>query len=207
MKKAKKKTIGSMSKMLLLFAASFSLSFCLADRAAAIVFPNWYSDQTTVGFWSSDPHVFLTNLNSSMEISSYLNSAVNKWKNAGISSSITTTPSSAQIKFYSGTKAELNAIGFTYTSKNVGDTVWSSSTTASNEGSIYTVKRLSSVMASACKASNYPAHVVLHEYGHALGWYGHSSNSKDVMYTYEEDITTLTSRDKNQLIQVYNEMR
>ncbi len=44
---------------------------------------------------------------------------------------------------------------------------------------------------------------IIHEIGHAMGWYGHSSNSMDVMYPYNSEITALTSRDKNHLKQVY----
>ena len=42
-----------------------------------------------------------------------------------------------------------------------------------------------------------------HEFGHALGWMGHSSNSNDVMYAYASSITTLTNVDKRQIRQIY----
>ena len=43
----------------------------------------------------------------------------------------------------------------------------------------------------------------LHELGHSLGWFEHSSTSTDVMYPYASTVITLTSRDIQQLIQVY----
>ena len=49
--------------------------------------------------------------------------------------------------------------------------------------------------------SNY--RMQAHEIGHALGWYGHSTESADVMSNGENFPTTLTDSDKNQLIQIY----
>lgn len=43
-----------------------------------------------------------------------------------------------------------------------------------------------------------------HELGHALGWAGHSSNTSDIMYSAGSSVTSLTSRDKNHLSQVYD---
>lgn len=48
--------------------------------------------------------------------------------------------------------------------------------------------------------------VGIHELGHSMGWHGHSTNSSDVMYTYTNDVKTLTSRYKNHLAQVYVEV-
>lgn len=43
-----------------------------------------------------------------------------------------------------------------------------------------------------------------HELGHSVGWNGHSYNSLDVMYTTPSSSRiTLTSQDKNHLIQIY----
>lgn len=43
----------------------------------------------------------------------------------------------------------------------------------------------------------------IHEVGHSLGWFGHSTLSSDIMYSYSTENITLTTRDKNHLVQVY----
>lgn len=42
-----------------------------------------------------------------------------------------------------------------------------------------------------------------HELGHALGWFGHSGNSSDIMYSLGTSVTSLTARDVNHLSQIY----
>ncbi|MBQ6933885.1 MAG: matrixin family metalloprotease [Clostridia bacterium] len=44
--------------------------------------------------------------------------------------------------------------------------------------------------------------VLLHEVGHALGWYGHSSNTTDIMHKAAKDSFLLTSRDVNHVKQI-----
>lgn len=46
--------------------------------------------------------------------------------------------------------------------------------------------------------------IVVHELGHALGFFDHSSNSSDVMYAYCHSDFTLTQRDINHLKLFYN---
>lgn len=192
--------------MMLISFITFVSFFKQSGKAKAIAFDDWYSDSYEVGYWANNPKVFYVQL-SSFGVMSYLEKAVNKWKNAGISSSITTTTSDASIKFYSGSKAELNGIGFVYNSSIIGLTLVDSATVVSNVGSPHKVKKFSAVSSSVSKEAKYHENVTLHEYGHVLGWIGHSTESADVMQKAQQSKTTLTTRDKKQLKQVYNEMR
>lgn len=192
-----------------LMTLCFLMSYKIAVKANNISFDNWYADSYQVGYWSQAPKVYFTNLSSAINVSTYLNNAVNKWSSAGISSSITTTSSNATIKFYGGTQSELISAGFYYTSNTAGLTYWDSYSTVATANSYYSIKELTATSASVCSeiGSSYYTNVVLHEYGHALGWYGHASSTGDVMY-YEAtaENTSLTTHDKNHLTQVYNAM-
>ena len=48
---------------------------------------------------------------------------------------------------------------------------------------------------------------MVHELGHALGFFGHTSNQNDIMYfvTYARDSYELTDRELENLILVYAE--
>ena len=53
------------------------------------------------------------------------------------------------------------------------------------------------------RTENAYKNTAIHEMGHLFGWNGHSSNSSDIMYGYATEITTLTTRDKTHLKQIY----
>lgn len=61
----------------------------------------------------------------------------------------------------------------------------------------------SCVVANGATQNQYK-NTALHEMGHLFGWRGHSSNSNDVMYVNRTSVTTLTSRDKRHIQQIYN---
>ena len=186
------------------------MSLKTVSKADSIYFDNWYSDAYYVLYWSQAPKVFITNLSGAINIVPYVNSAVNKWSNAGISSSVTTALSNANIRFYGGTRSELISIGFYYTVEDLGKASFDSYNYVTTANSYYDIYELTAASASVCSeaGSKLYANVALHEYGHALGWGGHSAYfENDVMYPYAvKGNTTLTTRDKNQLLQVYNAM-
>lgn len=54
------------------------------------------------------------------------------------------------------------------------------------------------------KTANGYKNTATHEMGHLFGWKGHSPVSTDIMFEKESEKTTLTSRDKAHLKQIYN---
>lgn len=193
----------------ILFGVAFIFSYSTVSKASSYTLAAWYSyNGGKVGYWESNPGVFIRNLSSSIATHGYVNNAVSKWNAAGITSSVTTTQSNANINFYGGTRSELIACGFYYDSGTAGLTYWdTSSFVAYANGIAYEIYKLSAVSASVCAEASNPECVALHEYGHAMGWEGHSPYASDVMYEYENSISTLTANDKAQLTQVYNLMR
>lgn len=181
-----------------------------ADAANKYVkIKSWYSDSITVGYWSFSPYVSFTNLNNSFEISSYVNNAVTKWRSAGISSYITVSPANADIRAFSGTRAQLNAMGMNYDSSTNGLTVWNSSKETGSTNGARKIRKLSRVTMSVCKEAgkNYYKNVTMHELGHALGWMGHHKSSKAIMYKYsKKNVVSISTEDKKQLKQIYNAM-
>jgi predicted Zn-dependent protease len=51
--------------------------------------------------------------------------------------------------------------------------------------------------------ANQQKNVATHEIGHALGYYGHSVRTADVMHAYNKSEYTLTDREIAHLLQIY----
>ena len=51
--------------------------------------------------------------------------------------------------------------------------------------------------------SNKYKGIAMHEMGHVLGWLAHSTTSTDVMYDIPNSVTSLTTRDKDHITQIY----
>lgn len=206
---------------------AFMLSYAYAQSIQVnINSSKWHSDSYNVGYWEKTPYVSFSNLSSSFSIVSYVNNAVNKWNKAGIECAITTVPSNAKIRFYGGTKSQLIALGFAYSSNINGLTMFDSYSTAA-EDYPYKVNKLSAVSVSMCSDLTYNGlsasqinttilntlynHVALHEMGHAMGWYGHSFGinhpENTVMYKYTCKIFTLTAYDTEHLTTIYKLMK
>lgn len=177
----------------------------------------WESDSSEIRRWSSIPSTIYTqklNSNGSFYFLMGMVHGIDEWKsssalNCSMTDSQATTSSSTKVIFYGGTKAELDALGiFSLTSSNTGLT----NTTSSSEGT-WTygsttkdgklISKVRGCIVDKSRTTDQYKNTSTHELGHGLGWAGHSSNSSDVLYASATSITSLTTRDKRHLKQVY----
>ena len=209
-----------MRKAILAVLLCFSMLTALSTTAFAATnlgtLSYWYSDSDTIGRWDeSSVKVYKDKLNSnaSFYFSAGMTHACGQWDDVTgmtLTSSSSSSYTSAPIKFHGGTMDEVNAYGeFTVTSSHNGVTQRTSSVEGTwTYGSSSKTGRLV-VGAVGCiidkdRTTDQYKKTCTHELGHALGWAGHSSNTSDIMYSAGSSVTSLTSRDKNHLSQVYD---
>lgn len=204
------------SKKLKAFISALFVSLMLAGVVQAATLGTlsyWYSDASSIGRWKTQPAVWASVMDSNSfntsDFASWVNHAMSQWSYVRSSYGVD-DKSSANIKIYGGEYDTLKAIeprlgdssshGGTFVSNTYeGDWVYSSTTKTGNKvtgASAYIWEKL-------FKGNDAYKNTVTHEFGHAIGWAGHSSSSSDVMYTSNTSIITLTTRDKNHLKQVY----
>lgn len=197
--------------------SSFTFSVYAADLGTLNV---WKSSSYTIGKWSSIPtRVNLVYSNTigdtAVPLSSITNTAVDEWNYAlNTNMSCYNTGSSGPLTMYTGTKAEMralglfshyendNVVGSTVTTKNFYGT-WNCPAIPDKAYS-YTITRAYCVVyyISGRPAERY-ANTAVHELGHALGWFGHSTSSSDVMYSNSNTRTSLTYNEISHLRQLY----
>lgn len=193
----------------MLFGVSLFVVFKMSYvYAASPITGEWQSNVKSGGYWESCPDVFYTQL-SSNSISSALNNAVNQWNVAGISCAQTTSPSGAEIRYFGGTRSELNATGnFNYSDNIYGQTSYisvnSAGTTTLNYSETIALNKYKSVYSSTASGHEYTVNTTLHELGLALGWEGHAVSTNLVMYAEPNNITILTNADVNHLKMIYS---
>lgn len=205
----KKRRVIDLLTLIIVAFAMFGVSYVYATGYKTVQY--WESDAYDVGYWSSSPKIYVTSLSSGSYVASDVTNARNQWNNAGISSSITTSLTQANLFYYGGTKSELNLTGyFNYTSIDVGMTYYDGSSlvdTVYYNTTGMNVYSYSLVYASTSNEATYHLNVTLHELGHALGWRGHCQTYyNSVMYYQTNNISTLTVYDKRHLKQVYDVM-
>lgn len=174
----------------------------------------WYSDSNEVAYWASSPTLYVDN-NYNMPtfyFNSGVNSAKSQWTSALSISMQSSTQELARIKCYGSTAADLytrfgvvfddNCGGLTYTtyvSNSVSTTYWG--------GNRKTIRQLNrATIYVPYKEISYSDQIdtVVHEFGHALGYLGHSSSKTDVMYYKVQSSYTLKASDISHLAQFYN---
>ena len=165
-----------------------------------------------IGHWAESPTVYAENIdsaNTAFYFGEGVDSAIDQWNDAlGLSMTLTNSESNADIVVLGGTHQQLAARGHAVSDGANGSTTWSYSIVgyyAYNN----TVK-LEAVIISArigivsgSRTANEYRKTVTHEMGHALGYWGHSSGTTDVMYFAGHASYTLKSNDYAHLQQVY----
>ena len=177
--------------------------------------PYWYSDEDSIGRWNaSSLTVYKNKLNNNgnFYFIQGISYGVNLWEDVtdlSILSGTSTSFSTAPIQFQGGTVAEINAYGtFTATASNNGLTqitysiegTWSYGS-ATKSG--WLISNAIGYIVDKNHTTDEYKNTCTHELGHALGWYGHTTNPVDIMYSYGSSVTTLSYRDTYHLAQVY----
>lgn len=174
----------------------------------------WYSDDDRIGWWTSTPSVYRIPLNSSFSsvFVSGIAWASSQWGNVdGIGFNYATSQSNADILCYGGTITEIQALGIDieFSSADVGSTKYNNPPkkgtftygTETKRG--YELVNPIVFILDKDRTLNKVKKTSTHEMGHALGWYGHSTNTSDVMCQDYYGIISLSNRDKQHLAQVY----
>jgi len=192
-----------------------TLSFTATVSAATLSY--WYSDSTIIGKWSSSPKVWYSKIDTTPTFA-FLSGLINGqdiWNDAlGTSIDVSSSHTSAPIKFYGGTKAQLDALSIftpvptttlgltSYTSTTLGGT----HTYSGSSKTWYTYTQINGYVVSRTDM-NFDNYVKTssHELGHAMGWRGHPSSTQPtwVMQQGILENTSLSTAEKNHLSQIY----
>ena len=188
----------------------------------------WYSDSSSVGYWRSSPMVYMYRVDGNTNFYSAMVQAIGIWESAlGIDirysylNSVSEINTNSGIYFLGGTH-----MGLSNTEKFSSSDFYSNGqlvagftnrTSVGNDGTSYVTASGRSVTGtyfittSGCilddgtnSLNNYYLNTCIHELGHALGWYGHSTNSADIMYGVNTNDTSLSNRDILHIKQMYD---
>ena len=172
----------------------------------------WYSNTDEIGKWSFTPTIssIKLNSNSSFYFEDGYSRARSQWGNAGITTTNNGTSTSSNIVCYGGTVNQIySTTGYQVPSNVCGITNCSATLTNTRleyDGltyKIYNISHANVYILDLGNNLNKTKMTCIHEVGHSLGWFGHSTLSSDIMYSYSTENITLTTRDKNHLVQVY----
>lgn len=192
-----------------------TMSLHISTYAATLRY--WYSDEDSIGKWGYSPSVWYSKLDpdGSFAFFSGLTNGADEWNSAlGLRVSVSSANTSAPIKFYGGTRAQLNALNLTnpISSAYLGLTIYNDTTyygTHTYNGSTkswYTYNRLTGFVVSRSDMdyNNY-LKTATHEMGHILGWDGHPATDQPtwVMEQGISSVTSLSTNEKRHLSQIY----
>lgn len=196
---------------------SLLLTFTLVTTVNAATLSYWYSDATMIGKWSTSPKVWYSKIDTTPTFAFFsgLLNGEDIWNDAlGTSIDVSSSYTTAPIKFYGGTKAQLDALSiFNPVASN--DLGLTSYTNITNSGTHkyngasktwYTYNEINGYVVSRSDMSydNY-VKTASHEIGHAMGWRGHPSSTQPtwVMQQGKLENITLSTSEKNHLSQIY----
>ena len=169
-----------------------------------------------IGKWSSSPTIASTNFNSNSYHMTSVQQAVDQWNGVtGMTSTVTLTSyitTNDDIHVYGGTLSQLTSFGIVGTTdfgvvngytKHNSSPVVSQFTYGGYTKYVIDMDYASVFIIYKSQGLTRYRNTTLHEMGHAYGWFGHSTNSNDVMWFYDNDKVSLTDRDKKHLLLVY----
>lgn len=177
------------------------------------ILQSWNSDSNGVGYWTRNPSLYTEkiDLSSTFYFNNGVNSAVNQWKNALCIDFPSGIEDTADIKCYGATKEFFQTfMNVEFDSTTVGLTSWScysDGTTTYWGDSCKSIYRMSSAkiyILSLGYDDPTQKEIVVHEFGHALGYFGHSQIKNNVMYPYCHSAYTLKPEEIAYLKQFYN---
>lgn len=177
------------------------------------ILQSWNSDSNGVGYWTHNPSLYTEkiDLSSTFYFNNGVNSAVNQWKNALCIDFPSGIEDTADIKCYGATKEFFQTfMNVEFDSTTVGLTSWScysdGPTTYWGDSckSIYRMSSAKIYILSLGYDDPTQKEIVVHEFGHALGYFGHSQIKNNVMYPYCHSAYTLKPEEIAYLKQFYN---
>ena len=186
----------------------------------------WHSSYNRIGFWPGTINLYARTVgtpSNDFHFLSWTHIASNTWAYAlGISIGSTTIEPSAQIQAYGGTRADIREILHESHPDYIG---WAWPATENPAGTITVggitrnVYRFSGhirmIVIDISRALEWShtnqrdimLSTTMHEFGHALGYLGHSPNANDIMWNGTHTGTTLQPNEIRHLHQIYNRFR
>ncbi len=201
------------SKLRMVSCLDLSVLIVASTCAAAGVISYWNSDAGSIGYQPTQVRYYSNKINSSFtEYNLAVSHAYTQWTNALPMISMTSaSQANANTFFYGGTYSQLLTYFPDLTSDAAGQTAYRREyetnvryqSSTMDVYSMYTNSKCCLVLRNGGIEAEY-LKTMAHEVGHSLGWFGHSSNSSDVMYYYTTSNKFLTTRDKQHLRQIYD---
>lgn len=207
----------SYAKKILVVVCCVLITMSMAVTAYAATLSYWYSDSSYIGKWTYSPKVWYSKIDSSGSFA-FLSGLLNGkdiWNDAlDLSVAVSSSYTSAPIKYYGGTKAQLDALNIfdPVPTSNLGLTSYTDITysgTHTYSGSTkswYTYHEINGYVVSRTDMNyNNYLKTASHELGHGLGWRGHPSSNQStwVMQQGILENITLSTNEKRHLSQIY----